>query len=84
MIRTTLEELGHSQTLTPVQVDNTTAHRFTNKTIKIERTKAIDMRYHWIIDRRKQGLYTVYLKPTGKTIADYHSKYHLPVRHRYM
>ena len=47
LIRTTLEELGHPQPPTPVQVDNTTAHGFANETIKIKRTKAIDMRYHW-------------------------------------
>ena len=59
MIRTTLEELGHPQPPTPVQVDNTTAHGFVNDTIKIKRTKAIDMRYHWVVDRRKQGQFSI-------------------------
>ena len=33
-IRTCLEELGHPQPTTPIQVDNTTAAVFANKTLK--------------------------------------------------
>jgi hypothetical protein len=61
VIRTTLEELGHPQPPTPIQVDNTTAHGFVNDTIKIKRTKAIDMRYHWVVERRKHGQFSIYL-----------------------
>ena len=84
MIRTTLQELGHPQPPTPVQVDNTTAHGFANDTIKIKRTKAIDMRYHWVVDRRRQGQFSIYLKPAGENLADYHTKHHPPTHHRHM
>ena len=84
LIRTTLEELGHPQLPTPVQVDNTTAHGFANETIKIKRTKAIDMRYHWIVDRKNQGQFSIYLKPASENIADYHTKHHPPTHHRHM
>ena len=84
VIRTTLQELGHPQPPTPVQVDNTTAHGFVNGTIKIKRTKAIDMRYHWVVDRRKQGQFEIYLKPGPENIADYHTKHHTPTHHRHM
>ena len=33
-IQVCLEEMGHPQSLTPIQVDNTTAVGFNNKTIK--------------------------------------------------
>ena len=84
MIRTTLQELGHPQPPTPVQVDNTTAHGFANDTIKIKRTKAIDMRYHWVVDRRKQGQFSIFLKPAGENLADYYTKHHPPTHHRHM
>ena len=42
-LRTCLEELGHKQPPTPIQVGNTTAVGFVNKTIKQKRSKAIDM-----------------------------------------
>jgi hypothetical protein len=42
-IRTTLHELGHPQSATPMQVDNTTADGFANGTMKQKRSKAMDM-----------------------------------------
>ena len=59
-IRTTLEELGHPQPPTPMQVDNSTAEGFANDTIKQKRSKAIDMRFYWIKDRTRQGQFLVY------------------------
>ena len=49
--RTTLEELGHPQPPTPLEVDNQTAVGFLNSTMKQKHSKAIDMRFHWIKDR---------------------------------
>lgn len=83
-IRTTLQELGHPQPPTPVQVDNSTAYGFANKSIKIKRTKAIDMRYHWVVDRTEQGQFSIHLKPGTENIADYHTKHHPPTYHRNM
>jgi hypothetical protein len=42
-IRTTLDEMGHPQPPTPMQVDNSTAEGFSNGTIKQKHSKAIDM-----------------------------------------
>ena len=44
-IRTTLEELGHPQPPTNMQVDNTTSVGFANDTIKHKRFKTFDMRF---------------------------------------
>ena len=46
-----LEEIGHPQPPTPMQVDNSTAVGFVNETIKYKRSKAIDMRFHWVRER---------------------------------
>ena len=45
-LRTCLDELGHPQPPTPIQVDNTTAAAFANSTLKQKRSKAIDMRFY--------------------------------------
>ena len=45
-IRVAAIEMGHPQLPTPIQVDNSTAVGFTNKTIKQKMSKAIDMRFY--------------------------------------
>jgi hypothetical protein len=55
VLRTTLEELGHQQSPTPMGTNNTTATGYINDTIKQKRTKAMDMRFYWIKDRVKQA-----------------------------
>jgi hypothetical protein len=83
-IRTTLEEMGHPQPPTPVQVDNSTAEGFANKTIKQKRSKAIDMRFYWIQDRTLQGQFLIYWRPGADNLADYHTKHHSAAHHRLM
>jgi hypothetical protein len=63
VLRTTLEELGHKQTPTPMETDNTTATGYSNGTIKQKLTKAMDMRFYWIKDRVKQGQFHIYWGP---------------------
>ena len=62
-IRTTLEELGHPQPPTTMQVDNTTAGVFANITITQKRSKVIDMRFYWIRDHTRQGQFKIYWDP---------------------
>ena len=83
-IRTTLEEMGHPQPPTPIQVDNTTAVGFANKTIKQKRSKAIDMRFYWLQDRCNQGQFIIYWAPGSNNLADYHTKHHPPAHHKRM
>ena len=54
-IRTTLEEMGHSQLPTPFQVDNSTALVIATGTIKQRKSKAMDVRFYWIRDRKNQN-----------------------------
>ena len=79
-----LEELGHPQPPTPIQVDNTTAVGFVDKIIKQKRSKAIDMRFYWLQDRFNLGQFKIYWAPGTKNLADYHSKHHHPSHHKKM
>jgi len=79
-IRHMLEELGHKQPPTPVQVDNTTAVGIANKTVKQRRSKAVDMRFYWVQDRIKQGHFKVFWRKGADNLGDYPTKHH-PVRH---
>jgi hypothetical protein len=83
-IRTTLTEMGHPQPPTPMQVDNSTAVGFANDTIKQKRSKAIDMRFHWIKDRTARRQFLVYWRPGSTNLGDYHTKHHSPTHHRRM
>ena len=49
-----LEEMVHSQPPTPVQVDNSTALGIATGTIKQHKSKAMEMRFYWIRDRKNQ------------------------------
>jgi hypothetical protein len=55
----TLRKLGHLQPPTPIQVDNTTAKGFANGTMKQKRSKAMDMRWHWLKDQVRQRQFLV-------------------------
>ena len=43
-----LEEMGHCQPPTPMQTDNSTVLGVVTNKIHTKRTKAIDMRFHWL------------------------------------
>jgi hypothetical protein len=84
VLRTTLEELGHTQPPIPMETDNTTATGYSNGTIKQKRTKAMDMRFYWIKDRVKQGQFNVYWGPGFQNLANYFTKHHSPAHHKRM
>ena len=83
-LRIALEEIGHPQPPTPMQVDNSTAVGFVNETIKYKRSKAIDMRFHWVRDRVQQNQFLIYWVPGNKNIADYVTKHHPASHHTSM
>jgi hypothetical protein len=59
-LRVTLTELGHTPPPTPLRTDTSTAYGIVNETIKQKRSKAMDMRYHWLTDRVRQKQFDVY------------------------
>ena len=82
--RTALTEMGHPQPGTPLHTDNSTAHGFLNETIKQKKTKAIDVRFCWLVDRVRQNHFTVHRSPGSTSLTDYFSKNHSPAHHAKM
>jgi hypothetical protein len=81
---TTLVELGHPHTPTPLETDNTTATGYSNGTIKQKLTREMDMRFYWVKNRVKQGQFHVYWGPGYRHLADYFTKHHSPAHHKRM
>jgi hypothetical protein len=42
--------MGHKQPAIPLQVDNSMVESIVNKRVQPKRTKAMDMRFHWLRD----------------------------------
>ena len=81
-IRQILAELGRPQTQpTQMTVDNSTADGFTNKLLKIKRSKAIDMRFYWVQDRVERGDFGVRWGSGKTNHGDYFTKHHSPSHH---
>jgi histone deacetylase 1/2 len=73
-IRTTLSDMGYPQNPTIIMCDNTSAIGIATDSIKQKRSKAIDMRFHWIRDRVRQSQFTIAYIPTSQNLADYFTK----------
>jgi len=82
--RIILQEIGHEQPATPIQVDNSTAEGIINKRVQPKRTKAMDMRFHWLRDRINQKQFQCYWRPGSTNYADYWTKHHPAAHHRNM
>ena len=79
-IRIILEEMGHKQPPTSLQTDNAMAEAVTNGKVQPKRTKAMDMRFHWLRDREFQRQFRIYRRPGKLNYADYWTKHH-PEKH---
>jgi hypothetical protein len=78
--------MGHRQptTGTPLETDNSTAHDFLKAQVRMKRSKAFDMRYHWLKDRIARSQFNLYWAPGKHNRADYFTKHHLPSHHQIM
>eukprot|EP00957_Ditylum_brightwellii_P159893 12170741-Ditylum_brightwellii.AAC.1 len=54
-LRITLEEMGHPQPKIPLITNNNTAHGLTQGSMIPKQSKAMDMQFHWLKDRKCQG-----------------------------
>ena len=79
-IRIILEEMGHEQHATPIQTNNAMAEAVINSKIQPKRTKAMDMRFHWLRDRECQEQFRIHWRPGRHNYADYWTKHH-PAKH---
>jgi hypothetical protein len=81
-LRNTLIELGHPQPPddTPIRTDNSTADGIMNRTVKPKRSKSMDMRFWWLVDRVEQNQFQIFWAPGKVNLANYFSKKH-PASH---
>jgi hypothetical protein len=79
--RTTLEELGHTQGPTRINTDNSTDCGIANNSVKKQCSCAMDMRFHWIHDRVKQGQFEVNWEPSKSNRGDYFTKHFTNAHH---
>jgi len=80
-MRQLLEEMGHKQPAAPIQTDNSTALGVVTNNIQPRRTKAMDMRFHWLHCRDSQGQFRYYWRPGPDDRADYWTKHHCATHH---
>jgi hypothetical protein len=79
--RTTLKDMDFPQRCpTLIVCDNLCAVGITNSTVKQRRSKAWDMRFHWIRDRVRQDQLDVVWRKGSVNLADYFTKDH-PTKH---
>ena len=71
IVRLTLAELGHSQPQNPIHIDNTTAVGIVNNTIKRQQSRAMEMRYFWLIYQETNKYFNFYYHPGQENLADY-------------
>ena len=72
----TLQELGHPQPPTMIHADNTTAVGIVNNTIKRQWSRAMEMRYFWLLDQYCQNYLDISQQPGQKNPGDYPTKHH--------
>jgi len=80
-LRQTLLDLGYPQPPTKIISDNSCAVGVTNNKVKQKRSKAFDMRFHWIRDRVKQRHFQVEWEPGSTNLADFFTKAHSAKHH---
>jgi hypothetical protein len=83
-LRLALTEMGHKQPPTPIHVDNSTAVGIVHKTIKQQRSRAMNMRYFWVISKQSDGTISVTWHPGRDNLGDYVSKHHPPKHHQHV
>ena len=49
--------MGHKQPPTPLQTENAMAEAVSNSKIQPKRTKAMDMRFHWLRNKECQTIF---------------------------
>eukprot|EP00957_Ditylum_brightwellii_P157246 11967520-Ditylum_brightwellii.AAC.1 len=76
--------MGHPQLPTPLHADNSTAVGIANKTIKPQKSRAMNMQYFWLLDQVKLKNFNVSWHPGQENLADYPTKHHTGHRHQHV
>jgi hypothetical protein len=76
-----MKKMGHKQPPMPIQTDNSTALGVVTNNIQPHCTKAMDMRCHWLCDRKTQDQFKYYWRPGPTNHADYWTKHNCAAHH---
>jgi hypothetical protein len=68
--------LGFTQRPVPLTMDNQVAWGIANDTVKLKRSRAMAMRFHWLRDREAQSQFKFLWAPGADNYADYYTKVH--------
>ena len=77
-----LRALGHPQQPISIKTDNVTAASFVKDTLKQRRSKAWDVRYHWLSEQQRNKKFNIFWDKGENNLADYHTKHHPPSYHQ--
>jgi hypothetical protein len=80
-MRQLLTEMGHIQPRTPIRTNNSTACGVVNSNIQPRRTKAMDLRFHWLRCREAQHQFRFYWPPGKSNLGNYWTKHHCAAHH---
>ena len=82
IMRLTLEEMGHPQPPTPINVDNSTAVGIVNGTVKRQRLRSMEMKYFYSCDQVKRNQFDLQYHPGQENLGYNTSKHHGSKHHR--
>ena len=68
----------------PIKTDNAAANEIINNTMEQKRSKAMDMRFHWLRDRVNQNQFYIFWDAGKHNLGDYYSKHHPAAYHKQM
>ena len=74
--------MGWKQGPTTIFVNNNTASRICNRTIKRQRSRAMNGQYFWLIDQVNLNTYQIKWAPGLESMADYFTKHFAVTHHR--
>ena len=77
-----LEAMGHHQPPTPMQTDNSTTLGVVTNKIQPKRTKAMDMRFHWLHCHANQQQSQTYWRAGLTNKGGYVTKHHAASHHK--
>ena len=80
-MRQTLLDTGWPQTPTPIQINNSAASGVVNDTIIAQKTKSMDLIFHWLRCCEEQQQFRFYCAPGSNNRANYITKHHPPIYH---
>ncbi len=79
--RQTLINIGWPQPKSPIQTDNSTAARVTNKTIVWHRSEMMDMGFWWLCCCASHNQFRYYWDAGSMSQTNYHTKHHPDTYH---